>query len=48
MNDPVGVVLIAVAIYCGLRSIADAIRWRGGNRTVIVRHEFTEGDDGPR
>lgn len=48
MNDPIGIVLIAVAIYCGLRSIADAIRWRGGNRTVIVRHEFPEGDDGPR
>ncbi|MCQ9375173.1 hypothetical protein NMQ14_13015 [Methyloversatilis sp. XJ19-13] len=48
MSDPIGVGLIACAIYYGLRSIADAIRSRSGNRTVIVRHEFREGDDGPR
>lgn len=48
MNHPIGVVIIAFAIYYGLRSIADAIRSISRDRTVIVRHEFPEDGDGTR
>ena len=46
--DPIGVCIIALALYFGLRSIADAIRSINRDRTVIVRHEFPEDGDGTR
>lgn len=48
MAFKMAVIVIALALYFGLRSIADAIRSISRDRTVIVRHEFPEGDDGPR